>query len=127
MDGERRRSGGAGMAGVVLATFLVAGCKSGPPPEQIAAGRELYLASCAVCHGQDARGVQMRGKNLHGNEFVRGLSDAELVAFLEQGRAAAHPANERGIDMPPRGGNPSLSDEELGLIGDYLRSIQSAE
>ena len=67
----------------------------------------------------------MLGKDLHDNEYVQGLSDAELAAFLAEGRAATHPLNERGVAMPPRGGNPSLSDEDLILIGDYLRSLQS--
>lgn len=66
----------------------------------------------------------MLGKDLHGNEFVQSLSDEELVAFLAEGRPATHPLNERGLAMPPRGGNPSLSDEELRLIGDYLRSLE---
>ncbi len=65
----------------------------------------------------------MLGKDLHANEFVRGLSDDELLAFLIEGRSAAHPLNERGVSMPPRGGNPSLRDDELRSIGDYLRSL----
>ena len=66
----------------------------------------------------------MLGKDLHANAFVESLSDAELVAFLVEGRLATHPLNERRLAMPPRGGNPSLSDEDLGSIGEYLRSLE---
>lgn len=127
---QRNSELGAGAmtaAALVFGVLLANGCGgSAPSPERVAAGRELYLTTCAVCHGPDAMGVQLLGKNLHGNEFVESLSDAELVAFLVEGRPAGHPLNERGVAMPARGGNPSLSDEELGLIGEYLRSIRSA-
>ncbi|MCP4202203.1 MAG: cytochrome c [bacterium] len=123
-----RRSLGKGlgeMAALGFLALLAIGCgDSGPSAERIAAGRELYLTTCAVCHGPDAKGIMTLGKDLHDNEFVKSLSDDELVAFLAEGRPATHPLNQRHVAMPPRGGNPSLSDEELGLIADYLRSIQ---
>ncbi len=65
----------------------------------------------------------MLGKDLRGNEFVNGLSDEELVGFLRDGRPADHPLNDRGMDMPPRGGNPTLSDEDLGQIAAFLRDL----
>jgi mono/diheme cytochrome c family protein len=99
---------------------------SSEPVTQVDAGRQLYKETCAVCHGPDAKGIQMLGKDLHDNEYVQSLGDTELVAFLVEGRATTHPLNERGVAMPPRGGNPSLSDEELALIGDYLRTLQSS-
>ena len=92
-----------------------------PSPERVAAGKDLYVRTCAICHGPEGQGVPALGKDLRGNGFVKGLGDEELVFFLVAGRPANHPLNARG--MPPRGGNPSLSDDELGLIGDYLRSI----
>ncbi len=125
MDRKSLGKGYGGMAALGFVALLAGGCgDSAPSPERIATGRELYLTTCAVCHGPDAKGVTLLGKNLHANEFVESLSDAELVAFLAAGRPAAHPLNERRVAMPPRGGNPSLSDDNLGFIADYLRSIQ---
>ena len=113
------------MAALGLILLLAGGCGgSAPSAERVAAGSELYGTTCAICHGPDAEGVALLGKDLHDNEFVSSLSDAELVAFLAEGRLATHPLNERRVAMPPRGGNPSLSDEDLGSIADYLRSIQ---
>lgn len=110
----------------LLMTVLVA-CGGGAPaatPEEIAQGQELFRSSCASCHGPDAEGMPKLGKNLHHNEFVGGLSEAELIEFLKTGRPANHPLNERRVDMPPKGGNPALQDEDLRLIATFVRSIQ---
>lgn len=88
-----------------------------------AAGQKLYQQTCAMCHGYRGEGVQRLGKPIVDSEFVRRHSDEELVRFLIEGRAANHPDNTQGIPMPPRGGNPSLTDEDLALIVAYMRSI----
>jgi hypothetical protein len=46
-----------------------------------------------------------------------------LVEFLVVGRDTADPLNTTGILKPPRGGNPSLTEEDLALIVEYLRSL----
>lgn len=117
-----RRLAGAGVA--VLGLALAACGGGGPDPEQVAAGQAAFRKTCATCHGQDAEGMPRLGKNLHENAFVRGKSDVELVAFIKQGRPASHPDNERKVDMPPKGGNPALTEEQMQLIVAYLRSIQ---
>ena len=87
------------------------------------AGESVYKGTCAACHGQDARGVEGLGKDLHNNEFVDGKTDDEMVAFLEVGRPAGDPLNETGVDMPPKGGNPSLDDQDLYDVVAYLRTL----
>jgi disulfide bond formation protein DsbB len=86
-------------------------------------GEELYVA-CAACHGMDARGVQGLGKDLHNNEFMANMSDDEIVTFLKTGRSASHELNSTGVDMPPKGGNPALSDEDLLDIVAYMRTLE---
>ena len=88
-----------------------------------ARGQKLYQQTCAMCHGYQGEGVQRLGKPIVDSEFVRRYSDEELVRFLIEGRAANHPDNTQGIPMPPRGGNPSLTDEDLAAIVAYMRSI----
>ena len=90
----------------------------------IADGHELFKTTCAVCHGQNGEGMPALGKNLNANEFIQSTSDEDLVAFLIEGRKATHPDNTRGVDMPPRGGNPAITDDELKTIIGYLRSLQ---
>ena len=73
--------------------------------------------------GKDAKGLPKLGKNLHDNEFTKSQSDAELVEFLKVGRQANHPLNETGVDMPPKGGDPSISDEDLVNVVAFLRTL----
>ena len=87
------------------------------------AGEAVFVGTCASCHGPEALGLEGLGKNLHDNAFVDGLSDAELVSFLEVGRPAGDPANETGVDMPPKGGNPSLSEQDLYDVVAFLRTL----
>ena len=88
------------------------------------AGEEVFAGTCASCHGPDARGLEGLGKDLHNNAFTSGMSDADLVAFLEVGRPAGDPANETGVDMPPKGGNPSLSEQDLYDVVAFLRTLE---
>jgi disulfide bond formation protein DsbB len=111
---------------IALAAATVAGCGGGgetASSEDVAQGHQLFKGTCATCHGPDGFGVPRLGKDLHDNEFVKAQSDEELLAFLKQGRPASHPDNERGVDMPPKGGNPAITDEELALIVQYMRSL----
>ncbi len=103
--------GGGGGGGGESATALVA------------AGEAHYQKTCATCHGKEAQGLPKLGKNLHDNQFTKDLSDAELVEFLKKGRPAWDPLNEQGVDMPPRGGNPALTDQNLAEIVAYLRTL----
>lgn len=91
--------------------------------EQAGIGHDLFVASCSACHGANAEGMPGLGKPLKSSEFVANLSDDELIAFVKQGRPIWDPNNTTGVDMPPKGGNPALSDEQLKEIVRYLRSI----
>jgi hypothetical protein len=51
--------------------------------------------------------------------FISEKTDRELVEFLKVGGLPDEPPV-----MPPRGGNPSLTDEKLVDIAAYLRSMQ---
>jgi len=86
-------------------------------------GEALYSATCASCHGPDATGLDGLGKDISGTAFVVDTSTDELVALVKAGRPSSDPDNTTGIDMPPKGGNPSLSDEDLAAIVVYLKSL----
>ena len=58
------------------------------------------------------------------SEFLSTSSQAELLAFVKQGRPVGHPDNTTGIDMPPKGGNPALTDEQIVDIIAYLRTLE---
>lgn len=108
------------------------------PPARVASGDPLrgrvkygtdHLALCgrvlcATCHGTDGRGLAGLGPDLVNSPLVRGLPDAQLVTFITLGRSARDPANTTGVEMPPRGGNPLLTDQDLADIVAYLRTLQ---
>jgi disulfide bond formation protein DsbB len=91
-------------------------------PAAVAAGEQLFV-TCSACHGPDARGIDGLGKSLVGSEFVNALSDTELVDFIKVGRDTSDPLNTTGVAMLPKGGNPALSDADIGDIVAYIRSL----
>lgn len=90
--------------------------------DDVVRGQRLAQGACSACHGVDMRGVNGLGKDLIDSEFVTSLSDADLLTFIINGRALWDAANTTGIPMPPRGGNPSLSDDDIRAIIAYLRA-----
>lgn len=134
------------LVAAVLAALLV-GCGSGGSPPVIilagggvstsalqepgAAGADLargeraFAETCAACHGADGHGLPGLGKDLvTPSDWFKEQDDESLVQFLKVGRTAADPLNTTKVDMPPKGGNPALSDDDLKAIILYLRSIQ---
>jgi len=86
-------------------------------------GHDLFVASCSACHGEAGQGMDGLGKPLDSSSFVSSKSDEELMTFIKMGRPIWDAQNTTGIDMPPKGGNPALSDEQLTDIVKYIRSL----
>lgn len=93
--------------------------------EWIASGMKLFNTTCITCHGPAGVGVKGNGKALAKNEFVSGQSDESLLAFIKRGRDPGDPKNTTGVAMPPKGGNPALSDDDLLDVITYLRALQN--
>lgn len=89
-----------------------------------AAGQEQYEMLCVACHGPGGVGVEGLGKPWTDSEFIASSSDDELLEFVKTGRPISDPENTTGVDMPPRGGNPALSDEQIVDIIAYMRALQ---
>ncbi|MFV1969810.1 MAG: c-type cytochrome [Acidimicrobiia bacterium] len=87
-----------------------------------AAGVDVYKATCSACHGGDLAGVDGLGKPLAPSDFVASQSESDLAAFVTTGRSVDDPANTTGVAMPPRGGNPALSDQDLLNVAAYLKA-----
>ncbi len=86
-------------------------------------GKELFAGTCASCHGPDAKGLPGLGKDMTTSEFVRKQTDTQLLEFIKKGRPATDPANTTGVDMPPKGGNPALTDQDLADIIAFIRTF----
>lgn len=85
------------------------------------AGKKIVGRTCTACHGADLKGGV--GLPLKGSEFVKNTPSADLVKFLERGRPVDDPANKTGTAMPPKGGDSSLTTEDLENVVAYLKSI----
>jgi disulfide bond formation protein DsbB len=86
-------------------------------------GQQLFVSTCSACHGPAGEGIAGLGKPLTTSKFVSSLSDDELLAFIKTGRTPDDPLNTSGVAMPPKGGNPALTDADLQAIIAYIRSI----
>ncbi|MCB9151025.1 MAG: cytochrome c [Caldilineaceae bacterium] len=91
-----------------------------------AAGEKVYQTTCIACHGPDARGIQALGKSLHpsDSEFISERTDEQLVEYIKVGRRIDDPLNTTGIDMPPKGGNPAMTEEEMYNVVAYIRTLE---
>lgn len=89
-----------------------------------AAGKEQFDMVCFACHGPGGEGIEGLGKPFTTSEFLREKSDAEMVEFIKVGRPSGDPLNTTGIDMPPKGGNPALTEEQILDIIAYVRTLQ---
>ena len=111
----------------LLIFVLLAACGGSPEPTPIGdatAGGAKYASTCVSCHGPDAKGLPALGKDLTTSEFFKTTPDVDLVAFVTHGRPPSDPANTTGVDMPPKGGNPALTEQDLKDIVSYLRTLQ---
>ena len=88
-------------------------------------GEALFKVTCPVCHGADAKGVPGLGKDMTTSAFIESQSDAEMVEFIKRGRLADDPLNTTGVAMPPKGANVALTDAEIQLIVEYIRSLSN--
>jgi len=98
-------------------------------PDAIAAGKRLYDANCAACHGNQAQGAvkagitisileEQRGKqppDLTDNQWDHGSTDGEIFGVIKRGLPPSM--------MPGFGG--SLSDDDIWRVLLYVRSLQT--
>ena len=92
--------------------------------EFIAHGTKVFAVTCSACHGKDGKGLRGLGKDLTDSEFARKLDDDGLLAFIKRGRDPSDPANTTKVGMPPKGGNPALSDDDLLDVIAFVRTLQ---
>lgn len=131
----RRLRSKAAILAVALALILAAcatcepssdpGVPSTPAgPGDPVAGASTYRAVCSSCHGADLQGVDDLGTALLPSAFIAERTEAEIVEYTRVGREADDPENETGVLMPPSGGAPWLSDQDLANVATYLKGLQ---
>ena len=105
-----------------VAIPLEAGKKNNPLPETdevVSQGQEVFLASCAQCHGADGRGDTSIGRNMAppamdlSSTHVQHWSDAELFWIIENGvRLTGMPAWKS-----------SISDNDTWKLARFIHNV----
>ncbi len=115
-------------AGALVAILAGCGSSGGGAAKttgDVAKGKEIFEGTCAACHGSDARGITGMGKDLVvKSDWMKKQNQQTLIEFVKTGRPASDPLNTTKVDMPPKGGNPALSDDDLTNVTAYVMSIQ---
>jgi mono/diheme cytochrome c family protein len=136
MSLRRRSSIGTPLVAALFACGMLVACQKGSSeggatatasaPGDAVHGKQVFMTTCSTCHGTDGKGVKGLGKDLVDSEFVKTKSDADLVKMVSNGRAMNDPLNTTKIAMPPKGGNPALSDKDIRDAVAYLKTINKA-
>jgi len=96
---------------------------SGAPvlPGDPSKGETLYAQNCASCHGAGLEGGI--GPSLNPIEKLPGVSDllspAFLIEIITNGRQP-QPGDPRSTQMPAKGGNLSLTDQDVKDLAAYI-------
>ena len=126
-DGSRPLFSPALLVGLIVlpvaALFLVSGAitrrnasggfASGPNISAVTDGEQLYSYACASCHSANIKLIR--------KDFLK-QSDIDLISFVGKGRAVSDSDNLSGQPMPPNGGNPSLTPQQIATILKYMRA-----
>ncbi len=93
-------------------------------PGDLAQGTRIWNSTCRSCHGAAGEGVAGQGRDIRSSEFIQSRDRDELVAYIKAGRTIGDPLNTTGMAMPPKGGNPLLTDQDLVHVIAYVRNFQ---
>jgi mono/diheme cytochrome c family protein len=91
-----------------------------------AAGRHLYLDSCAGCHGIDGQGKPHVAVAMDGNSTLRQSDPRNLIVSVLDGIDAQPFAGVESMQaMPAFAG--TYSDEQLAQLVNYLRATYGGQ
>ena len=88
-----------------------------------AKGKVIFKKTCVACHGENGEGIEGLGKDWTTSEYIASSTDDELVEFLKVGRTIEDPANTTGVLMPPKGGDPTLTEDDLYNVVAFMRTL----
>jgi len=82
------------------------------PASSAGKGKSVYDTSCAACHTAGVAGAPKTGDKAAWASRLK-TGNSALVAAVVKGKGA----------MPPKGGNMSLSDDDIQAAVDYMLSL----
>jgi len=86
-----------------------------------AKGKAVFETTCIRCHGKDGRGVIPGIPNFTGRKSPLYKADDELMKNVWNG----YKSPGAFLSMPPKGGNPDLTEVELQNVIQYIRKTFS--
>ena len=87
-------------------------------PNSGLSGSVVYHQTCIVCHGATGKGAVPGAPDFTSKNGPLNKSDALLLQYIENG----HQSPGSPMAMPPRGGNPKLTNQDLKNALSYIRN-----
>ena len=81
-------------------------------------GEAVYSQTCVACHGTNGKGAIPGVGDFTKSDGPLSKSDEALIASIRDGLATPG----KPLSMPAKGGNPSLTDEQVKAVLMYLRT-----
>jgi len=116
----------APFAGALAAAVMYAALTAAPagaqkfpefPDPRLKQGRAVWLGTCEACHANDVAGAPLV------------TSKAAWAPRLAKGRDALYKSalggltGPKGTQMPPRGGNDKLTDDQVRAAVEYMMAV----
>ncbi len=80
-------------------------------------GAAVFNGTCIACHGSDGTGNIPGVPDLTGNKGLLSQDDTVLLKRMTEGFQSPGAA----MAMPPRGGDPGLTDADMQAVLKYMR------
>lgn len=80
-------------------------------------GKSVYERTCVACHGEDGKGALPGVAPLGGKGGRLEKDDNVLMKSMLEGFQSAGST----LAMPPKGGDPSLTEEDAKAVLQYMR------
>lgn len=106
------------MRAVALLVLLIMPALSVADEASVTAGKAVYSQTCIACHGANGKGAIPGVRNLTDPNGALTKSDEELIESIVNGTQT--PGSF--MAMPPKGGNPILTEEDINAVITYLRA-----
>lgn len=105
------------IAMLTIASTACANGEASPTPEILAKGEAVFMGTCFACHGPDGKGLVPGTPNLRGKKSPLKQSHEVLAGRIRDGfQSKGSP-----MAMPPKGGNPKLTENELDAVIVYMK------
>lgn len=99
---------------VALASFLTPAAAFA---DDAAVGKEIFSTTCIACHGANGKGAIPGVADFTKADGPLAKSDETLFVSIRDGLVTPG----KPLSMPPKGGNPTLSDEDIQAVLAYVR------